>query len=477
MSENVDGTVVPTVAAYGEPDDHLRMTVLIAEALAPHQPEAAAVCLRAQKNPWSSRFQALSELLQTVELRRPGVVCRVRDLGALPEAPPRRGQGRWDDRSFAREHAQLRARLERAAEAGVLAFESANVKGGDVVDSVEPGLRPLARWLRAKGRIDDALVVECVEGGDQGYFLSAMWDAIGRDARVAALRLSALRPPQRLNGVLGPITLHGDGGRVEGLSTVTRTAVDRLLEMGVLHRDSSGAVFFPRPVRAFLRTFATQYSPQDLQQDHRTLARQIQGDDAGALVERHYHAVQGHDLDDARATARYYGADLRALARDLSLGGDHAGAAKIYEEIVTTYDPRDAYAWEYLGYNLWQPHRRAPTSMPEALQRRIDDALTRACTVDTFNQRNPLFLGRLLGFRGMFGADIAAAFGDCVTRFARTLTIATHADQAELSWFAKQVRTAFASNGAEARYRTLCATWEDRPAIHRVLTEPLVRRE
>lgn len=466
-------TQTATVAAYGEPDDHLRMTVLIAGALAPHHREAAAVCQRAQANPWAARFDALSELLQTVELRRPGVVCRIRDLGALPESLPDRGKGRWDDRSSAREQAQLRGRLERSVEVGVLAVEGVPSSTGEVIDRVEPALRPLARWLRANRRIDDALIASCVGEGDSQYFLSAMWDAIGRDARVAALRLSALRPPQRLNGVFGPVSLRGGDGRVEGLSSVTRAAVDRLLEMGVLHRDAGGGVYFPQPVRAFLRVFATEYSPEELQQDHRTLAQQIVGGGPEALVERHYHAVQGRDLEGARATAAYYGSDLRTLARELSLEGDHAGAAKIYEEIVTTYDAKDAYAWEYLGYNLWQPHRRTPVSMPEALRHRIEDALTRACTVDRFNQRNPLFLGRLLGFRGMLGADISGPFADGVGRYARTLGVPGREEQSELSWFAKQVRTAFASSGAQARYLALCAAWQDKPRVHQVLTAPV----
>jgi len=454
------------------------MTVLIAEALAPHQPEAAAVCQRAQTNPWPARFEALSELLQTVALRRPGVVCRVRDLGALPELPPNRGPDRWDDRSFAREHAQLRARLERAADSGVLSVDRAPPPAGALVDRVEPSLRPLARWLQAQGRVDDAALEACAEEGDPTYLLSTMWDVIGRDARVAALRLSALRPPQRLNGVFGPIALRPQEGRVEDLSTVTRAAVDRLLDMGVLHRDVTGeAVYFPRPVRAFLRVFATEYSPSELQGDHRTIAGALLGDSADAVVERHYHAVQGHDLEGARESARYYGADLRTLAREISLEGDHEGAAKIYEEIVTTYDPKDAYAWEYLGYNLWQPYRRAPGAMPAALRARIEDALTRACTVDAFNRRNPLFLGRLLGFRGMWGDDIGAAFAEQVGHFSRTLRHATRDDQTDLSWFAKQVRTAFGSNRAQARYRALCAPWEGQARVHQILTTPLLHRD
>jgi hypothetical protein len=405
------------------------------------------------------------------------VVCRIRDLGALPESVPDRRRGRWDDRSFAREQAQLRDRLERAVEVGVLAVESVPSSTGDVIDRVEPALRPLVRWLREHRRIDDGLIASCVDDGESQYFLSAMWDAIGRDARVAALRLSALRPPQRLNGVFGPVSLRGGDGRVEGLSSVTRAAVDRLLDMGVLHRDAGGGVFFPKPVRSFLRVFATEYSPEDLQQDHRTLAQQIVGVGPNALVERHYHAVQGRDLEGARATAAYYGSDLRTVARELSLEGDHDGAAKIFEEIVTTYDDEDAYAWEYLGYNLWQPHRRAPARMPEALRQRIEDALTRACSVDRFNHRNPLFLGRLLGFRGMLGADIAAAFEAYVAAFSKTLNVVDHDDRTELSWFAEQVRNAFASNGAQARYETLCSIWKDKQRVHQILMAPRPRRD
>lgn len=476
MNTRGDGDGAAVVRAYGEPDDHLRLTVLIADALAPFEPDAAAVCKTAERNPWTARVDALRGLLRATKLKRPArsaALC-VHDAHALPEHEPR-GDARWDDRTFARERAQLLGILQRAEGDGLVTLRGsgAHPSADDPLECFDDDLRPLARWLKAEGHVDDSSLREYLRLRRPQHVLTVMWDVIEAGAREAALRLSAFRAPQKLNGVFGPLPLSETEVDGVGLSSVSRLSVDTLLTMGLLRRDSTtSAVYFPRAVRVFVRAFATAYAPEELQGDHRTIACALKGDATEVSLERHYHAVQARDINLATTTARFYGADLRVIARDASLHRDYATAAKLYDEIVTRFDPKDAYAWEYLGYNLWQPHRSGPRGMPEPLQLRVRDALVKACSVETANARNPLFLGRLLGFRASIGEDIGTEFGHWVKSFRSELERVSNDQRSGLSWMATQVQSALQRAGRAQEYLKLCQPWIAEDRVYRILTQP-----
>lgn len=481
MENLIHGKGVPLVTAYGDSDDHLRLTVLIAEVLRSAAPDAAKVCLTATNNSWSARYSALRELLRAARLTqsKPEVVLRVRDTQALPEGEPS-GFARWDDATFARERSQLHGLLARESREGVVALVGAvgDPDATDVLERFHEDLRPLALWLRDAGHVDEATLAGYIRRERPEHVLTVMWDVIERHAREAALRLSAFRAPQRLNGVFGPLTLCTTPVDGVGLASVSRAAVDTLLEMGLLRPvpGTPGEVEFPRLVRTFLRAFATVYSPADLQGDHKTIADKLPEASTETVIERHHHAVLGRDATLARSTARFYGADLRTIAREASLDGDHPTAAALYEEIVTHFDPRDAYAWEYLGYNLWRPFWRNLHGMPDGLRTRVDEALVKACTVDPANARNPLFIGRLLGFRGALGQNVSTEFARRVRVFKVQLRRGAEDRQSSLSWMAEQVRSAFASVGAQDRYTQLCQPWRNEEQVYRVLTQSFVPR-
>lgn len=475
MSENLDRAGVPTVAAYGEPDDHLRMTVLIAEALQRFEPDAAKVCRRGRRNPWPFRFAALQELLRAAELRSAdeSPAVRVRDAGVLRPADLTYGAPRWTDWTFARENASLLAALEGAPE--VVRFESVTTSTveGSTLSGFDDDLQPLARWLLDHEHLSERSLQECLRRQRPRHVLVVMWDVIDPDAREAALRLSAFRAPQHLNGVFGPIALRKQMSGSMGLESVSRPAVDMLLTMGLLRRhEASGEVYFPRQIREFLRACANEYPRRELQADHITIARAISGQGTEDRIEQHYHAVQGRDAALALRTSKYYGADLRTIAREASLTGAYDDAATIYRNIVESFDARDAYAWEYLGFNLWRPYRRHPDRMRSETSREIGFALSKACTVDADDSTNPLYLGRLVGFLAVTGNNVSNEFRRHVREFSARLDHSGSDGGTPLAWFAQQVRTALSDAGKEQVYEKLCAPWVDDERLHRILTNP-----
>jgi len=471
MSENGDGTTVPTVAAYGEPDDHLRMTVLIAEALRAVDPEASEVCLRGRANPWSQRRDALRAILGRAALRRRqrAPLLRVRDLSSLPDLATT--GGRWDDERFERERGELRAALNEAIHEGVVSRSEASggQPDGTLVDQYPEDLRPVARWLLAGGHLSEFGLREALRLKRPRHVLVAMWDVISWPAGRAALRLSAFRAPQKLNGTFGPLPLC-EAGDEDSLTAIRRDAVAELLAMGLLRRDADDAVYFPRAMRRFFRACATEHPQESLVADHRLIARTLVPASTGQTLEKHYHAVHGLDEATALDTAKHYGADLRTIARGASLRREYDRAAAIYERIVREFDPNDAYAWEYLGYNLWWPFRDKPSALPEETRTRIEDALERACVRGLGHERNPLYLGRLVGFRGWLGQSIDDELTRWVQEFARDLPRQPIDEQTSLSWFAAQVQRALTVAGRASTWAAFCERWKRGTRTRQILS-------
>lgn len=98
-------------------------------------------------------------------------------------------------------------------------------------------------------------------------------------------------------------------------------------------------------------------------------------------------------------TSDLYATDLRELGIRLSAKDRWLDAARTYRAIVKL-DETDAYAWEYLGYNL----ARADSD------KHAGEILSAYTNAHACAEGNPLFHGRLLGFRGRQGMEIDAEF-------------------------------------------------------------------
>src|SRR5690606_11412172 len=85
----------------------------------------------------------------------------------------------------------------------------------------------------------------------------------------------------------------------------------------------------------------------------------------------------------------------------------YAEASEVYERIIGV-DPQDAYAHEYLGYNLV----RAGDDVSRC--RRALEAYKRAVELET---NNPLYRGRLLGLRAMLGEHVEDEISEGINEF------------------------------------------------------------
>jgi len=164
------------------------------------------------------------------------------------------------------------------------------------------------------------------------------------------------------------------------------------------------ALRMPRAVRARLLPLAKLDDPDLLEWQHQAWgAKPFEDLSLDEQLETHFHAVQGGKLADALRTGRYYATDLRALAFRRSREERYLEAAELYRKIVEEFDPKDAHAWEYFGFNLALASGPEPLSEDRAAE--IRDAYAKAVEYD---RQNPLYHGRLLGFRARLGEDVRA---------------------------------------------------------------------
>lgn len=413
----------PTFTAFGDADDHLRLTVLIAGVLKHFEPDAAAVCRQAEKNPWSQRLAALQRLLRAADtgaapLERP--LVRVRDAEALPSSLS--AAARWDDDALIFERSTFRIALESHPSVVALEGADATAPGASVYDQYEPALRPIARHIVARGWVDAHSLEAYQRLRRPQHVLVVAWDWLRPATRDTATRLSALRPAQQLNGGFGALALRDAvEHRIDEptLATLDRGAIDELLDAGFLQRlpERPKFVRFPPRVREFLRAHASVFPAESLRADHMFLALVLPAKGDESEIERHHHAVRAEDEALALSTARFYGADLRALATSASHERRYADAVRIFRTMLEEFDPQDTYAWEYLGYNLWWPYQKTPSRMPQAVRDEARDAFERACTVDAWGRNNPFFRGSLLAFRAALGEDILADFDRWMQHF------------------------------------------------------------
>lgn len=409
-------TEAPLFRAFADPDDHLRLIVLIANALDPGS-EAGRACLD-PKAKWGQRLDAIGEVLVGAS-RQPAssTLGVLTDFDALD--PGHLGGGElWKDGQMRTQRADFLERLLDAVERGgwVLARPLPQARTSERLSSIEldvepnagdlvpPECAPMRRWLVERDRIGERELGRQIDaaGPQAGRdLLDLVYDALRPSARAAGRKLAALRPPMAVNGVAGPFPI--------GPDDIPREALSELTSAGVLQELGSGRLRMPRTARRCFLSHA-KLAQDDLTSVHRELgARDLEGMELEEQLETHFHAIRGGSFEDARRTARYYGTDLRELGIRLSRAGEWRAAAEVFTTILE-FDPDDAYAHEYWAYNRARELGRPAGEDVDAIRKAYERAHRLAGS-------NPLYHGRWLGFRAEHGEDVKAEIEEGLRRY------------------------------------------------------------
>jgi hypothetical protein len=487
-SEDIAG--LPILTAHGDSDDHLRLAVLMADALKTRGAgiglaSLAQTCM-APETSWEARHEALWEMIKQATPAREGTYFGVLvDPDAL-ELGPLGPEAEWNDRYFARQRSKFRELIERCVkrngwvvvrprpspEVALPMPEPPSLPSpvpelAPLFEQVSPEIRPLLSWLVRSGNLawrDVERRFEAV-GHDHAELerrlISVAYNALPERAANAAERLCILRHALASDERLGPYIILDDKESVvvakvmEESTWLTRDSLDTLVAAGVLQPwsvgDGRNALRMPRSVRGFLAQHLDATRPAWMGSEHRRLADPVM-ERAGldSRLEVHHHATRVYpanqaDIDRAFATARYYAVDLRDMAFRLSADEERFDvAAQVYRRIVDI-DKTDAYAWEYLGYNLARAYTQKPP--PEHVRAQVFEAYENAIAYDPSGD-NPLYHGRLLGFRARLGDDVAVDFEQKMRRYKRS--------PAAMSFFVEAVLKGVASS---AKRRALIEPW------------------
>ena len=443
----------PAAIAHGDSDDHLAICTTLAGWYQRHSREAdrdAIIICRAPTSTWRHRFEALKILL-TTSSQMPATLVDIDGLYQGAMTPDQQ----WNDADSRRQRHQIFDVLTSPDIAAQLMFLRTAAQpevtihleargacfpegAGSPTDvneleyqlsALPHEIRECARWLVRKGHLGRADLRRLIDAAGRADdaptddILAVVYDHLPPSARRMAQVLSTERSELSVNGSLGPFSWR----RSQTQAPITRSALRDLKQCGfVQHRnDGSGVKLkIPRLVRRFLIAQAMLAHPEEITSHHEQRARAGAGvaltSDWHAL-DVHYHAVRSGDIDLAADTGLHYGADLRDLGYRLSIGEfgsdlppheRFAKAARAYQVIVERFDSEDAYAWEYVGYNLLRslPSRRQDPDIME----RARSAYARA---HQLAPNNPLYHGRLIGLRARLGQQVVNEFGVAITRY------------------------------------------------------------
>ena len=411
---------IPVVRAYGDRDDPLRLTVLLAAQLAKTASELAVAC-KDPKASWRDRRSALRDLLRHARAQQKRRVtpyyAAFIDLDALL---PTSTQD-WEEAPAQAMRAQFFDIVRDAiAEGGWLVvrpWPTANVSeqifvddlapaspSGAVTDFFMPDCRPTVRWLLRRGALteSDAMRIVTSVRDPSEHVLRVGYDILNADAREAARRLSASRAPSRPNGGLGDLAW--------GSRTLSRAAFDDLREAGFFQADDalmSSDYRLTRRARGMLSLHANAIDgPRGRTEMHKLLAKVPNFDKQpiDKQLEIHHHAAQAGDVDLAKDTALFYGTELSLVATRLSREQKaYKKAAELFRFILENFDARDAYALEYSAYNLARADGEAKTSgkHEKVIRCQYGEA-------HQLSPQNPLYHGRWLGYRAERGENVTS---------------------------------------------------------------------
>ena len=421
-----DGAL-PLFQPFGAPDDHVRLTVLLAEQFRDADPDAAQTCTSVTAS-WGDRRSALRSLLASA-----ADACKSRFVGAFfdvdaldPGTAHVRAMDVWDDVQCLRERSEfLNLILDQIAsdawcimrpEASSRAFDEVGpapdqFSATDPATGLSSDASRLAHWLvttTALSRPELERLLDSAEQGDRPRHLAAtVYDLLPPRCRAVAKHLSCLRPPQDSNGHVGPFRVLESAPADH--KQIPSQVLALLVDAGFLVRQGL-ALRMPRFVRAFVQSQASCADPGEVASDHLWISRELRqsstASTAATLAEAHYHAILATDIDGALGTASHYVTDLRVLGANLSQQRRYGEAAEVFDYIAQK-DPEDAYAWEYLAYNLARLDDDAHSTV---IQRAYE-------TAARLEPTNPLYQGRRLGFAGELGHDIEDEFGRLIDRY------------------------------------------------------------
>jgi hypothetical protein len=377
-------TRTPRVAFYADTDDHLRAPALLTLQLRERYPalgEVGASCLDPNAS-WHQRLDGLQELLEeSSKLRRSAgdksPLLLLENIEALDEQSP--APINDDDEaiprriSFGYERRQLRRMLLSAVDwrgiwvqTGAALSEELELLPSEAYNRHERWLerllidvplavRDLVQRLLELGeedRVGVELIVEAGAGDLTEHLLWETYTTLPAPARDAARQIAALREAQPYNGVLGDLTV--EAKTIQAEAKVSRGAVEQLIKRGWLVPVAPSKLMMPWLLRSYALKQASMWTADEQQTTWETLvvaSKAVDKPDAAAQMELHHRAIEARDIETAWASARYYTGDMVALARQLSAAHKYLEAARIYREI-TRRSPDDAYAWEYLAFNL-----------------------------------------------------------------------------------------------------------------------------
>lgn len=424
-----------TFVAYAERDDAQRLAVLIASHVSKVATEGSEARLQAKRcleprATWKQRVALLREALDALpDLDH---FATIWDVDALIPS----GREDFNDDRTQTQRAQLLKALAPSIDRGGWVLVRTNPKPSspdlaslDVDLEIDdetalpaeyepfaPECRGIAQWLvriEALRPADLAEIVRTVKDFNTHIVRLAI-DVLPRHIRESlALAASVLRAPQHVNGAFGPLAW-GDAGKQPTAQTIPKNAFTVLADGGFLQKvDSEGHWRFVRSVRSEAKVVSRLVVEESVRSLERRLATEVGiASPLEAKLEAHFYAVRLGDVELATKTASAYGSELRELAIQLSREEHrHLEAAHLFEHIVTRFDETDAYAWEYLGFNLALVED--PNAYPKVLH-----AYQQA---HKHWPENPLYHGRLLGFRAQIGdnvdSDIVRSIGHYVQAY------------------------------------------------------------
>lgn len=421
--------------AYADRDDAQRLAVLIASHVCKVASDGSAAkqqatrCLE-PRTTWKKRVSLLRDAL--VLLPSSDYFATLWDIDALVPI----GREHFDEDRSQTQRAELLNALTPSIDRGGWVLVRTNPQPSspdlaaldvDLEIPAEPGLsaeyepfapecRQIAHWLvrtEALRSSDLAEIVRTVKDFNIHVVRLAV-ELMPRNVRESlAIAATVLRSPQHVNGTFGPLAWSIEGKKPTS-ETMPRNAFEAFADSGFLQPLGSDRCWrFVRSVRSEAKVVAQLLAEDTVQLLERRIASEIKNSSSlEEKLEAHFHAVQLGDVELATRTASLYGSELRELAIHLSREEHrYMEAAQLFEYIVTHFDEADAYAWEYLGFNLALAEN--PALFPKVLK-----AYEQA---HKHWPENPLYHGRLLGFRAQLGtnvdAEIVRAIGYYVQAF------------------------------------------------------------
>jgi len=438
----------PRAAFYGDSDDHLRVPASLTLQLRKRYPQLSSLganCLDPNAS-WYQRLDSLQEMLEDAsrlqsKVKNSPPLLLLENIEALEQditlALKDDGDGTTSQLTpFAKARAELRKMLLTAARRrGIWVQTGATIPDEleDIetsrYDSHEPWLKQLLEGvplevcdlmqrlivLGLEDRVGIELIVEAGEGDLTEHLLWENYTTLPARARDAARQIAALRGAQPYNGKLGDLAVEAKTIQTE--AKVAGSAVAQLIERGWLLSTAHQELVMPWRLRSYALKQADRWTPSEQQMTWVALVKAGEQLELTSTqeMELHHRAVEALDIEAATCYSKFYIDDLIVRGRKLSQNKDYKHAAMLFDAI-TKHHNQNAYAWEYMAFNL--EHVARETGDP-AHRDKIAEGYQRAH--DLTERSNPLFWARWLSWRilheSLPESDAFKEFNDALNKY------------------------------------------------------------